>query len=346
MKRTLQIGLAVLSLASTPAIANARDLTLMGPGGVFETIQNDAYFNPFRQQTGIKLVDAPGDPNIGLLRAQIQGGSPSWDIVEVESQDLALGCEEGLFEVLDYSKIGGKGRYLPGAVSQCGVGTANAAQILGYDKDKLKTAPQGWADFFNTTKFPGRRALAAAPKGTLEIALLGDGVPSDKLYDVFSTKEGVDRAFKKLDSIKKDLVFWKASAQAAQLLASGEVIMTSAWNGRIDAAIHKDHRNFGIVWNGALVNQDSWVILKNSPNLADAYKLLDFMGSADRQAQVSMQIPYGGSNKDANSLLPPERQKEMPTSPENAARSIQFSTDFWIANIDRLTERFNQWASQ
>ena len=46
---------------------------------------------------------------------------------------------------------------------------------------------------------------------------------------MLGTPAGVDRAFKKLDTIKKDLnVWWKAGAQPPQLLAAGEVAMTTA----------------------------------------------------------------------------------------------------------------------
>ena len=30
----------------------------------------------------------------------------TWDVVQVESDELAVGCEEGLFEKIDYTKIG------------------------------------------------------------------------------------------------------------------------------------------------------------------------------------------------------------------------------------------------
>ena len=35
------------------------------------------------------------------------------------------------------------------------------------------------------------------PKVTLEFALIADGVPTDQVYDVLSTEEGVARAFAK-----------------------------------------------------------------------------------------------------------------------------------------------------
>ncbi|MGY3372040.1 spermidine/putrescine-binding protein [Bradyrhizobium sp. GM2.4] len=42
---------------------------------------------------------------------------------------------------------------------------------------------------------------------------------------VLNTPERVARAFKKLDTIKKDVIWWTAGAQPPQLLADGQVVM-------------------------------------------------------------------------------------------------------------------------
>ena len=44
-----------------------------------------------------------------------------------------------------------------------------------------KTAPAGWADFFDTKKFPGKRSLRNGAKWNLEVALIADGVPAKDL---------------------------------------------------------------------------------------------------------------------------------------------------------------------
>ena len=79
----------------------------------------------------------------------------TWDVVEVESPDVARGCDEGLFEKLDYSKLGGKADLLPAAVSDCGIGIFVWSTVMAYNGDKLKDGPKTWADFFDTKKFAG-----------------------------------------------------------------------------------------------------------------------------------------------------------------------------------------------
>ncbi len=336
---------AAAVVATAGAAAQARDLTIVSWGDAYQAAQGRIYFKPFSEQASVPVIDVPWNGGIGVLRAKVQGGASDWDVVQVESEELELGCEEGVFEELDWAKIGGKDAYLPAAVHDCGVGAIVYNFVIGYDKDKLSDAPNGWADFFDTQKYPGKRALRKGPKTTLEAALMADGVPAAEVYSVLGTDEGIERAFKKLDTIRGDLIFWESGAQPPQLLASGEVTMTSVYNGRIDAANKNDNRNFGMVWDGSLFTVDSWVILKDSPNLEQAYKFLAFAGTPDAQAQLPLEIAYGVTNKDAIKKIPEERAKDLPTYEANMANAIQISDAFWLENIDRLTERFNKWAA-
>lgn len=347
MKRKMLFAASVLAGASllAGAVLAERPLTVVSWGGAYQDAQKAVYFEPFKA-TGANMIDESWDGGVGVLRSKVQGGTDSgWDVVQVESEELQIGCDEGMYVELDWDKIGGKDAYLPAAVSDCGVGSIVYNFVLGYDKDKIKDAPAGWADFFDTAKYPGKRALRQGPKTNLEIALIADGVAPADVYKELATDAGVDRAFKKLDTIKKDLVWWKSGAQPPQFLASGEVVLTSVYNGRIDAANRTDKRNFGIQWNGSLFTLDSWVILKTSPNLDQAYAFLDFAGKAENQAKLPDAIAYGVTNKGATALIDPARLPDLPTAPENMANAVQISDSFWIENIDKLTERFNTWAA-
>ncbi len=256
MNRIITLAAATAAAIALSTDAQARDLTVVSWGGAYQEAQDEVYFEPFKAETGIALLEESWDGGIGVLRAQVEGGNATWDVVQVESEELALGCDEGVLEEIDWERVGGQDRYLPQAVHPCGVGAIMWSFVLGYDKDVLSEVPQGWADFFDTDAFPGKRGLRQGPKSTLEIALIADGVPVDEVYEVLGTDEGVERAFAKLDTIKNDIVWWTSGAQPPQLLASGEVVMTSVYNGRIDAANKSDGRNFGIVWPGSLFTLD------------------------------------------------------------------------------------------
>ncbi|WP_349975787.1 ABC transporter substrate-binding protein [Pseudomonas sp. WHRI 8519] len=331
---------------SIVAPAFARDLTIVSWGGNFQDAQREIFFKPYSQQIGKPVLDQSWDGGVGVLEAKVKAGAPNWDVVEVEAEDLALGCASGLYEKIDWAKVGDKKDFINEAVSPCGVGNIVWNTGLAYDGDKLKSAPTSWADFFNTQQFPGKRGLRKGPKYALEFALLADGVKSNEVYDVLRTPEGVDRAFKKLDSIKSSIVWWEAGAQPLQMLSAGDVVMSSAYNGRITGFNRNEGKNFKFVWNGSVAAIDSWTVLKGSENKAAAMDFIAYNSKPENQAKLPKFIAYGTTNKKANELVPAELRADLPTTPENQAQSLPLDVDFWVDNIEPLTERFNAWIAQ
>ena len=335
---------AGLLLASPLA---AEELTVVSWGGAYQDAQRQAIFEPYMKETGVRLVEDSWNGGIGALRAKAEG-PPVWDVIQVETDELVLGCDEGILVPLDWAKLGGKDRYLPQAVHECGVGNIVWATVLAYDGDRFgDDPPTSWADFFDTEKYPGKRALRRGPRQALEFALMADGVPLDRIYEVLRTPEGVERAFAKLETIKDDLIWWEAGAQPPQLLAAGEVVMTSAYNGRITAANQSEGRNFKIAWEAGYVYQiDSWVILANSDKKDEAMAFIAFASRPDRQAALAALIPYGPTRVDAAELIPEEVIADIPGTPGNIDSGLFFDRDFWVENVEALTERFNAWAAQ
>ena len=346
-RRTILKGaLAAAALPAAAARAQGRDLTVVSWGGAYQDAQREVFFRPFQQQTRTRMLEETWDGGIGVLRSRIASGANTWDVVQVESEELLIGADEGLFETLDWAAIGGRDAYIPQAVSDHGVGAILYSFVLAFDRARMAQGPANWADFFDTARFPGKRGLRRGPKTTLEIALMADGVAPDQVYAVLGTPGGVDRAFRKLDGIKADLAWWERGAQPPQWLAAGEVAMTNAYNGRIAAANATDGRNFAIVWANNLYTLDSWVIMKGSPNRARALEFLRFAGQPEVQAGLPPRIPYGVTAKGANDRLPPALLPQLPTAPANLAGALQISDRFWLDNLDRLTQRFNTWVSR
>ena len=162
---SLKLGvLAAVARRAVPPAPPARDLTVVSWGGAYQDAQREVYFKPF-MATGIKMAEESWDGGVGTLRAKIQGGNNNWDVVQVESDELLLGCEEGLYEKLDWAKLGGKDKYLPDAVNDCGVGAIVYSFVLAYDGDKIKgDAPKNWADFWNTAEVAGQARAAQGPE--------------------------------------------------------------------------------------------------------------------------------------------------------------------------------------
>ncbi len=233
MKKVLTITTALTLLAS----AAHADLTVMSWGGAYGEAQTNAFVKPFMEKTGVKTVMVDSDNPATPIKAMVESGNVTVDVASVEYADAIRLCDEGILEPIDPASLpagsdgtAAKDDFLPGAVTECGVSTDIWANIFAYDTTKFTgdNVPKTVADFFDLQKFPGKRGLKKGAKAVLELALMADGVAAKDVYTTLSTPEGVDRAFKKLDTIKKDVVWWEAGAQAPQLLADGEVSMTTA----------------------------------------------------------------------------------------------------------------------
>jgi putative spermidine/putrescine transport system substrate-binding protein len=339
------LGVALLSAAGLPALAQSSSLTVISFGGATKAAQDTAYFKPFEQSGAGKVVAGEYNGELSRVKAMVDIGQVTWDVVEVESPELLRGCEEGLFERIDPALLGKSDDFMPGTVSECGVASYVWSMVLAYDAGKLSAAPASWADFWDLQRFPGKRGLRKGAKYTLEAALLADGVRREDLYRELETPEGVARAFRKLDEIKPHIQWWEAGAQPPQWLVAGDVVMSAAYNGRI-AAAQKEGSKLAIVWNGNLYDPDHWAIVRGSPNKALAERFITFASQAERQRAFSSQIPYGPVHKDALAQLPAVTQAQLPTAPANLADAQLVSAEFWVNHGEELEERFNAWAAR
>ena len=203
LRRALAIGATALALGG--GAAQARDLTIVSFGGTFQDAQRELFFKPFAEKLGKPVLDEAWDGGYGVLQSKVKAGQPNWDVVQVEAEELALGCADGIFEKLDWEKLGGQDSFIPGSTSECGAGHIVWSVAIAYDGNKLTDQqPQSWADFWDVEKFPGKRGMRKTAKYALEAALMADGVPSDQVYEMLATPEGVDRAFAKLDELRPD----------------------------------------------------------------------------------------------------------------------------------------------
>ena len=341
-----QSCLLMSAMAMATLGAQAKEISVISFGGANKDAQVKAYYQPFSKDTGINVVAGEYNGEMAKLKAMVETKSVSWDVVEVESSEVARGCDEGFFEKLDYKVIGKKSEFIPGAASKCGVGFFVYSTIFAYDSKQLATAPTSWADFWDVSKFPGKRGMRKTAKYTLEAALLADGVAAKDVYATLATPAGVDRAFKKLDALKPNIQWWEAGAQAPQYLISGDVVMSSAYNGRITNARNEGNTNLEIVWDGGLYEMEYWVVPKGTPNKAEAMQFIASTLLPERQVEYSKLIPYGPTRKSASALISPELAAVLPSSAENMKQAAAIDPAFWLDHGEELERRFNAWAAK
>lgn len=341
------IGLAA-ELLPTERPAYAGDqLTVTSFGGAYQAGERKAFFEPYAKQTGVKITDEEYNGEVAKIRAMVESKSVSWDLVESDAMLSLEMCADGTLETIDWTKLGlDRTKFTEASKYDCAVPSSHYTTILAYDKDKLTDGPKTIADLFDLQKFPGKRGLARTAFGTLEWALIADGVAIKDVYKVLGTPAGVDRAFKKLDTIKKDVIWWQAGAQAAQLLADGQVSMTAAWMTRIYDANKSSGKHFQIVWDAQALGMNVWVIPKGGPRRDDAYKFLAFAASPSAQAELSRYTPVGPANSDAIPLVDPKILPDLPNAPDHMTNVLVTDPAFWGDKGPELRERFTAWLAK
>ena len=344
-------------LAGGGPLALAESLTVVSWGGSYARACEKAFHEPFIAETGIGIRLEDYNGGLAQIRAQVETGNVHWDVVDMNMADAVRGCDEGLLEPIVPGDLapGADGTpagedFFPGSLTECGVGTLFYSTIYAYNLEKFpEVKPSTIGDFFDLEKFPGRRGMRRTPQVNLEFALMADGVPLDQVYAILDTQEGLDRAFRKLDSIKDRIVWWEAGAQPPQMLADGEVAMTTAYNGRIFNAQVLENQPFAIVWDGQLLDMGQLVIVAGSPNLQAARQFLSFASTVRSMVAVGRYISYSPARQSGTALISThletgvDMKPHMPTAPENVAGGLQYDWEWWSDHIDEMNLRFIAW---
>ncbi|MVT55251.1 extracellular solute-binding protein [Bradyrhizobium yuanmingense] len=357
----LQSSAALLSLPLIAQITSAwAQETLAGSGEVVAFTWGGSYtegvrryvFEPFKQATGIKVVEAVGDLPVPLVKAMHHAGRVDWDIAYLPRKNYPEMHEAGMFVPIDYSlwdqeSLDGTP---PEARLKDAVYIDHNSEVLAYDPRAFPDGgPQTWVDFWDVKKFPGPRGLyASRGQNNIRYALIASGFTKKDMWPL--TDDKLDIAFKKLNEIKPHISkWWSAGGEPAQLLINREYAVTSIYDGRAIAAIRQG-ASIKFSWEGAHVGPTLGVVLKGGPNTNNAQKLLAFLNRAQIAAGFTQATGYPGPNSNQLKYLPPDLAPLLSINPVNASKFI--IDDFaWLqtkradgkTNEDYIQERWLAW---
>lgn len=356
---------AAAGLASAADMAN--EMTVVSWGGAYQTSQDRAYVQPYvANNPGVKVIwDESSNEAVSKLRAQAEAKNITWDLVDVEGPDSQRLCDEGLAMEIDFDTVLAPGAdgstptddFGAGLINSCFVPQIWFSTTFGYRTDVAAwngKVPDSLCAVFDLENFPGKRSLEKRPKKNLEWALLCDGVAKDDLYDVLSTDEGVEKALAKLDTIKDQVVWWSAGADTPQLLADGEVVIGSTYNGRLFSVIVEEKQPVAMLWDWQIFDFDGWIVPAGLPEDRLA-RVLDFLKTTtDTQhlADQAKYISYGPARASSQPLvgkhadLGIEMAPHMPTNPENQKNYLVNNIEWWADHQDDVEARFQAWLSQ
>ncbi|MEL6807496.1 MAG: extracellular solute-binding protein [Pseudomonadota bacterium] len=357
-----------LTVASGTAFADghmASDMTLVSWGGAYQASQQNAYVAPYVEMNpGVTAVwDESSAEAVAKLRAMNEAGNVTWDVVDVVAADAIRLCDEGLALEIDADEqlaaapdgTSASDDFGDLLVSDCFIPQIVYSTTFGYRTDLVgDTPPTEVCAVFDTDAYPGKRSLEKRPINNMEWALLCDGVAKEDVYDVLATDEGQDQALAKLDTIKDDVIWWSAGADTPQLLADGEVIMGSTYNGRLFAAIEEQDQPIGMLWDAQVFDLDGWIIPTGlSPEReARALDFVKFATDTQRLADQAKYISYGPARLSSAPLvgqhatLGIDMAPHMPTDPENAKNTFLYNYEFWADYRDDIDAKFQAWLAQ
>jgi putative spermidine/putrescine transport system substrate-binding protein len=326
-----------LLLVAACARQPQRPFTVVSWGGALQDAEREAYFQPFAKLTGREVRDLAFTGEYAKLKVMVQSGRVEWDVVETDSDIAISGGREGLLELIDYSIVP-QDQLLPGYTRPHGVAVFVYSLALVWRKDLVPPTrqPSTWADMWNLTLFPGKRGFRNTPRGTLEIALLADGVPPDKLYPL-----DVDRALRKLSQIKKDIIWWSSGAEFEQKMTS-ELALAAGYNGRA-FNLQRAGKSIGYTFEGGILDSDWWVVPRGTPYRQLAMQFIAQASSPSGQKLLAAQLAYGPISKTATTELPASVQEILPSSPANLARQVRFNSEWWAENEKAVLPQWESW---
>ncbi|WP_439595878.1 extracellular solute-binding protein [Falsiroseomonas sp.] len=336
--RRLLAPLAALVLAALPA--QARDLTIVAGGGALQDHMRRTLFSTF---AGGPVVDTAYDYNVGPIRAMVAARNVTWDVVMVEAPDLVRGCEDGIFERIDWSVVD-RSKFMPGGATTCGAGAIGWGVSVFYDEARHPNGPANFVEFFDTARFPGRRSLRRGARMTLEIALMGDGVAPADVYKVLATPQGQQRAFAALDRLRPHVTFWTGGQQPIELVNSGEVAYAVGFVGRVANGIRAGQR-YNLRWSTLLYAYDSWAVVRGSPNAAQGMRLIEHITSPAPLLELTRLWPINPVTQ-AVAENPDVRARNPLMMTNHQAGGLEIDTEFWLENGPDLEQRFASWLNR
>ena len=326
-------------------------------GGAYGQSQEIAYFEPFTQKTGIKIKTETYDGTLAAIKDKI-GGSPSpFDVIDLSQGALEVLCRDGQLETLESSMLdsspGGQSvtdDFISGGITSCGIASVAWSTAIAFDRQAFtKAQPSKIADLLDTQRFPGKRALPNGPRYTLELALLADGVEPNDVYRELGTPEGADRAFKALDKIKAQILWWDKAEDAIALLMQRKAAMAAGYSGRIFRAAVGARQRVDVLWDGQIYDLDLWAIPKGAANKDDAKRFIAFATEPAQMAVQAELIAYGPMRKSAIALVGKhpsvgiEMKGYLPTAPDNFRKALRFDEVWWNEHGADLAKRFQAW---
>ena len=179
--------------------------------------------------------------------------------------------------------------------------------------------------------------------------LLAEGVPPEQVYGLLSTDRGLRLAFRRLDTIRDEIVWWDDPSEPAEMLSDGRAVMAAGFNGRFFDVAQRDGAPIDIVWDGRIIGIEVWAIAAGTDAPEAARAFLVHAAEPASMARLATRIPYGPTRQSAfdriglNPTTGLPMRTYLPNAPRHGGRAL-VRDSAWYANTEELRQRrFRQW---
>ena len=325
-------GAVMLAIALPAGAQDVKELHVMHAGGQWGDAVAECVDGPLLAEKGIKvIVETPG--GYAKLAAQARSGAINLVSTDASTAQLAQMEAEGLIEKIDWEAVDPEPMF-DEAKHEYGFGSSYYSTIMAWREGV--PAPQNWVDFFDTEKFPGKRALPDYPDFVLPFAAIADGMTPEEV----SQGVDLDRAFKTLERVQADTIWWQAGAQPPQLLKDNEAQYAISWSGRV---VGQD--GVETSFNQGMLDVSWFVVAKGATDEQKEmlYQWFHDQTIAEKQLCITKTISYPGPSPELEALLPQDRLSEFPTYSEN--KKVQWLTNgtWWYENAAEIEQRWNEF---
>jgi putative spermidine/putrescine transport system substrate-binding protein len=328
-------GFASANVLAGQAEAAAGEIVMWNWGGQSEQCHTSAIGNAFTAETGMPLKFDTSGPLQGKIKEMVDSGNVTADVCDADLFDAVALGKTGHLEPIDYTVVD-KTKTIEGYALEHGISIILYGYAFMYDTEAYPDgAPTSWADFFDTAKFPGTRSLYKWANGSLEAALMADGVAKDALYPI-----DMDRALAKIKAIKADTIYWGAGSEAQQMIVNGEVSMGMIWQNRGRSIEMETNGRYKMVMNGALAMPGAYIVPKGNPGGPAVMKFIATAQSVPAQLDLFACLGMTPTNPEAIAALAEADQPYSITSAANLPGVALNDPTWWGENTDMAVNAF------
>jgi putative spermidine/putrescine transport system substrate-binding protein len=326
---TTAVVLAAPFLHVGPARADKGELVVVSWGGDYDQAIRELVVPAFSKSTGYSVkFDAP--PENAKVKAMVQSGNIAWDVILTDIPAVLTLTKDNLLEPLDYTALAQqrldkipKELQRPYALGQriYSFNIVHNTNLLPKPRH-----PRNWAEVWDAKTFPGGRAFnfLGGIEPQLEVALLADGIPVEKLYPL-----DIERAWKMYDKLRPLVSKWYTShAEAIQLIGSGDASVGCTIGPRGVTAKHGG-APIDVEYNQGKLASDNWCLIKDVRNKKIAMELINQATDPHAQAAIAKRVPYGPSSAGSFEFLSPAEAADLNTSPENIKNQFWQNVEWW-----------------